>query len=202
MTGRWVIAGAAALGLGLAAIPFIANEAGVSAGAGGGAATTASADAQAGAGSKVDTAIAAGVCKATKKPARLDFTLKDMSGKSVNLADYKGKVVMLNFWATWCGPCQHEIPMFVQLQDQYRDKGVVFLGVSIDDEPETLRAYAQDMHMNYPVLVGKDHEIQDAYGPMFGIPTTMLISRDGIVCTRYSGARTKDKFESDIKALL
>jgi peroxiredoxin len=201
MSGRWVIAGAAALGLGLAAIPFIADGGGTAP-----VASSATATAQAAAAgsteSKIDSAIAAGVCKTTKKPARLDFTLKDMSGKDVNLADYKGKVVMLNFWATWCVPCQHEIPLFVQLQDQYRSQGVVFLGVSVDDDAETLRPYAQEMHMNYPVLVGKDHEIQDAYGPMFGIPTTMLISRDGLVCTRYSGARTKDKFEADIKALL
>jgi peroxiredoxin len=193
ISGRWVMAGAAALGLGLAAIPFMSN--------GGGAATASSGAAQADA--KVDSAIAAGVCNAKKKPAPLDFTLKDMHGKEVKLADFKGKVIMLNFWATWCGPCQYEIPMFVQLQEQYRQQGVVFLGVSVDDDAgEALQQFADAKHMNYPVLIGKDNEIQNAYGPLFGIPTTMLISRDGTICTRYAGARPKEKFESDIKALL
>lgn len=191
MNGRWVIAGAAALGLGLAAIPFMSSgsgAAGVSNPVAGGA--------------KVQSAAAAGVCSAKQKPAPLDFTLKDMDGKDVKLADYKGKVIMLNFWATWCGPCKYEIPMFVELQNEYRDKGVVFLGVSVDDEPAALQEFAKAERMNYPVLVGAGHEIQNAYGPIFGVPTTMLISREGVICTRYSGPREKAKFESDIKALL
>jgi peroxiredoxin len=193
ISGRWVMAGAAALGLGLAAIPFMTGGSGASATANNPVQTDA----------KVDSAIAAGVCNAKKKPAPLDFTLKDMHGKDVKLADFKGKVIMLNFWATWCGPCQYEIPMFVQLQEQYRNQGVVFLGVSVDDDPgDALQQFAQTKHMNYPVLIGKDNEIQEAYGPLFGIPTTMLISRDGTICTRYAGARPKEKFESDIKALL
>ncbi len=188
---RWWIAAAAAFGLGLAAIPFMAGE------TGSGAGSAASAP------DGVKTAASAGVCKENPKPAKLDFTLKDMNGKDVRLADYKGKVIMLNFWATWCGPCKVEIPMFVELQDKYRNQGVVFLGVSIDDTAPVLQQYAKEMKMNYPILVGADHDdLQDAYGPLVGIPTTMLIARDGAVCTKYMGPQPFERFERDIKALL
>ncbi len=183
---RWWIAAAAAFGLALAAIPFIAGDT-RSGGAAQGSTSTA----------------AAGVCRVPAKTAPLNYTLKDMNGKEVRLADYKGKVIMLNFWATWCGPCQAEIPMFVKLQEKYRDQGLVFLGVSVDDEPPALQSYAQKMRMNYPILVGADHEdLQQAYGPMVGIPTTMLIGRDATICTKYMGAQTFERFERDIKAVL
>jgi cytochrome c biogenesis protein CcmG, thiol:disulfide interchange protein DsbE len=184
---RWWIAGAAAFGLALATIPFLSGD------IRGGGSTSAARSGD-----------AAAVCRINPpKVAPLNYTLKDMNGKPVTLADYKGKVIMLNFWATWCGPCQAEIPMFVKLQDKYRDQGLVFLGVSIDDEPPQLLAYASRMKMNYPVLVGSDHEdLQEAYGPMVGIPTTMLIGRDGSICTKYMGAQTLERFERDIKALL
>jgi cytochrome c biogenesis protein CcmG, thiol:disulfide interchange protein DsbE len=182
---RWWIAGAAAFGLGLAAIPFMSGET-----KGGGAPVT-------------QSAAASGVCKVPTKAAPLNYTLKDMNGKEAHLADYKGKVIMLNFWATWCGPCQYEIPMFIKLQDKYRDQGLVFLGVSVDDEAPQLQAYAKEKKMNYPVLVGVDHDdLQEAYGPMVGIPTTILIGRDGSICTKYMGAQSLERFERDIKALL
>jgi cytochrome c biogenesis protein CcmG/thiol:disulfide interchange protein DsbE len=180
---RWWIAGAAAFGLGLAAIPFMSGE------TKGGAVT--------------QSAAVAGVCKVPTKAAPLNYTLKDMNGKEAHLSDYKGKVIMLNFWATWCGPCQYEIPMFIKLQEKYRDQGLVFLGVSVDDEAPQLQAYAKEKKMNYPVLVGADHEeLQEAYGPMVGIPTTILIGRDGSICTKYMGAQSLERFERDIKALL
>lgn len=190
MTNRWWIAVAGAIGLGMAAIPLMT---------GGGVGETASALTD----DKVQSATAAGICSTKTKPARYDFVLKDMHGQNVDLAAYKGKVVMLNFWATWCGPCKVEIPMFVELQQRYRDQGLVFLGVSIDDPPEALRAFAQEYSMNYPILqgLGRD-DIQSAYGPMFGIPVTLLIARDGTICTRYLGPRPKERFERDIKALL
>src|SRR3954463_9329184 len=93
--------------------------------------------------------------KASGKDAPLGFTLKDMNGVEVKLASFKGKVILLNFWATWCGPCRAEIPSLVQLQQRYGDQLVV-LGVSIDDPLNKLKPYATEMHMNYPVLVGKD----------------------------------------------
>jgi len=187
---RWWIAGAAAFGLALATSPFMAGETKSEAP---GTSSTPGVRSQA----------AAAVCRANPKPAPLNYTLKDMNGKEVRLADYKGKVIMLNFWATWCGPCQYEIPMFVKLQEKYRDQGLIFLGVSIDDQAPALQTYAQRMGMNYPILVGVDHdELQEAYGPMVGIPTTALIGRDGSICTKYMGAQSLERFERDIKALL
>jgi thiol-disulfide isomerase/thioredoxin len=189
---RWLVASAAALGLGLAAIPFISN------GVGGSEATARVAD-----DNKVKAATEAGICTAKPKTAPLDFVVKDMNGGDVKLADYKGKVVMLNFWATWCGPCKVEIPMFTELQTKYKDQGLAFLGISVDDAPEALRPFAQEYRMNYPVLIGDGRDdVQNAFGPMFGIPVTLLIARDGTICTRYLGPRPKERFERDIKALL
>lgn len=144
-------------------------------------------------------------CAADVKPktARLDFTLKDMHGKDVNLASYKGKVIILDFWATWCGPCKVEIPGFVDLQGRYRDKGLVVLGVSADDPIEKLKPFAQQFKVNYPLLVGLGQDaFQDAWGPMFVLPTTFTIGRDGKVCNRHTGMTEKDVFEREIKALL
>ena len=136
------------------------------------------------------------------KPAPLQFTMKDMNGVDVKLASFKGKVILLNFWATWCGPCRAEIPSLVELQRQYGDQLVV-LGVSIDDPLNKLKPYATEMHMNYPVLVGKDREdVQDAYGPLWGIPVSVFVDRDGKIWKRHSGIASKDQFEREIKALL
>ncbi len=136
------------------------------------------------------------------KPAPLQFTMKDMNGIDVKLASFKGKVILLNFWATWCGPCRAEIPSLVQLQKQYGDDLVV-LGVSIDDPLNKLKPYATEMHMNYPVLVGKDRDdVQDAFGPLFGIPVSVFVDRDGKIWKRHSGIASKEQFEREIKALL
>jgi thiol-disulfide isomerase/thioredoxin len=139
---------------------------------------------------------------AAGKPAPLQFTLKDMNGIDVKLASFKGKVIVLNFWATWCPPCREEIPTLIELQQRYGDQLVV-IGVSIDDTQAKLKPYATQMHMNYPVLVGKDRQdVQDAYGPLFGIPVSVFVDRDGRIWKRHSGAATKDQFEREIKALL
>lgn len=139
---------------------------------------------------------------AVGKPAPLQFTMKDMNGIDVKLASFKGKVILLNFWATWCGPCREEIPSLVELQQNYGDQLVV-LGVSIDDPLSKLKPYATEMHMNYPVLVGKDRQdVQDAYGPLFGIPVSVFVDRDGRIWKRHSGIASKEQFEREIKALL
>src|SRR3954469_1263625 len=139
---------------------------------------------------------------ATGKPAPLQFTMQDMNGVDVKLASFKGKVILLNFWATWCGPCQEEIPSLVQLQQQYGDQ-LVILGVSIDDPLNKLKPYATKMHMNYPVLVGRDRQdVQDAYGPLFGIPVSVFVDRDGKIWKRHSGIASREQFEREIKALL
>ena len=140
--------------------------------------------------------------QATGKPAPLHFTLKDMNGADVQLASFKGKVILLNFWATWCHPCKDEIPDLVTLQKQYKDDLVV-LGFSIDDKPEELKEYAAKFQMNYPVLVGAGHEnIQEAYGPLWGVPVTVIIGRDGKIAKKQSGIRSLEQFDKEIKRLL
>jgi thiol-disulfide isomerase/thioredoxin len=138
---------------------------------------------------------------ATGKAARLDFTLKDMNGVDVVLQSFKGKVILLNFWATWCGPCKAEIPSLIELQTEYPDDLVV-LGFSVDDTVEKLKPYAA-YKFNYPVLVGNGREdVQEAFGPLLGIPVSVIIGRDGRIAKKHTGIATKEQFEREIKALL
>ena len=142
-------------------------------------------------------------CPAEAKAANLDFTLKDMNNRDVRLADFKGKVILLDFWATWCGPCKVEIPWFAEFQQKYGPAGLQVVGISVDDTHEQLEPYVSQLKMNYVVLQGLGHDdVQDAYGPLWGIPVTVLISRDGKVCDRHTGMSSKDAFENEIKALL
>lgn len=139
---------------------------------------------------------------AVGKPAKLDFKLKDMHGVEVRLDSFKGKVILLNFWATWCGPCKAEIPSLVELQEQYKDDLVV-LGFSVDDPAEKIKPYAEEYKVNYPLLVGNGREdVQNAFGPLLGIPVTVIIGRDGIIAKKHTGIATKEQFEREIKALL
>jgi peroxiredoxin len=180
---RWIIAVAAVAAVVYAAVPSLR-----------GPGTNAGNHAQ---------AVGDNACPAGAKQANLNFTVSDMNGKQVKLASFKGKVILLDFWATWCGPCKAEIPGFVELQDAYHDKGLQVVGVSVDDEPAQLKPFAAEFKMNYPVLVGLGRDdLQDAYGPMWGIPTTFLIGRDGRICRKNSGLVGKEKYELDIKALL
>ena len=138
----------------------------------------------------------------TGKPAPLNFTLKDMNGIDVKLASFKGKVIVINFWATWCGPCRVEIPYLIELQRQYGEDLVV-LGVSVDDPAEKLKPYAVEMKINYPLLVGNGRQdFQDAYGPFWGIPVTVFVSRDGLIHRKHSGIASKEQFEHEITSLL
>ena len=140
--------------------------------------------------------------QATGKSAPLHFTLKDMDGADVKLASFKGKVILLNFWATWCGPCKAEIPSLVELQQQYAGD-LVILGFSVDDTVEKMRPYADQYKINYPLLVGNGREdVQEAFGPLFGIPVSVIIGRDGTIAKKHSGIATKSQFEREIKALL
>ena len=143
----------------------------------------------------------AAACMANAKPAT-DFTLPGLDGKAVKLSAYKGKVVLLNFWATWCGPCKAEIPGFVELQTQYKND-LVIVGLSVDDPADKAKAFADQYKVNYPIVLGLGHDdIQDAYGPIYGIPASFLISRDGKVCKRHLGIAPKSQFEREIKGLL
>ena len=191
MKSKWLVAVLAALGLATVTFPLMSG-CGTSENPSAGAARPQPAASH-------DTA--ASVCGTDAKPASLDFTLTDMNGKKVNLADFKGRPVLVNFWATWCGPYKLEIPSFVELQDKYRDQGFVVLGVSIDDPPEALRSFAKEYRMNYPVLQ-LSPQIEDSYGPIYGIPISFLIKRDGTICTKHIGPATKEQFEAEIRALL
>ena len=142
-------------------------------------------------------------CPANAKSASLNFTLKDLSNKDVKLSAFKGKVILLDFWATWCGPCKIEIPWFIEFQNKYGKDGLQVIGISVDDTLDKLKPFVADLKMNYPVLQGLDHDdVQDAYGPMFGVPVTAVISRDGKVCMKHVGLASKDSFEGMIKTLL
>ena len=141
-------------------------------------------------------------CMANAKTANFDFTMKDVDGNQVSLASYKGKVVLLNFWATWCGPCKAEIPGFVRLQEKYRDQ-LVIVGYSVDDTAEKAKAYAAEYKMNYPILLGEGREdVQDAYGPIWGIPASFIISKDGKVCRKHMGIAPEAVFEKEVVALM
>jgi cytochrome c biogenesis protein CcmG/thiol:disulfide interchange protein DsbE len=142
-------------------------------------------------------------CMADAKPAKLDFNIKDLEGKDVALSSFKGKVILLNFWATWCGPCKAEVPAFVELQNAYGKDGLVVVGYSVDDDAPKARAFMNEYKINYPVLLGLGREdVQDAFGPIWGIPASFIISRDGKVCKKHLGIAPKSVFEKEIKALL
>ena len=133
----------------------------------------------------------------------MDFTLRDIDGDELNLAELRGNVVLLNFWATWCGPCKIEIPWFVEFQREYEDDGLVVLGLSVDDTPEQIRPFAAEFQVNYPMLVGLGREdFQEAYGPIWGLPVTFFIDREGTLCRTHMGIATREAFEQDIKDLL
>jgi peroxiredoxin len=181
---RWIIAVAAVVALVYTLVPSLPGPSEIASGA---SSSAASGD----------------VCPADARTANLDFTVKDLNGTNVSLASFKGKVIVLDFWATWCAPCKAEIPGFVELQDAYGSQGLQMVGVSVDDKVETLRPFASEFKMNYPVLVGLGRDdLQDAYGPLWGIPTTFVISREGKICKKHSGLVGKDRYEKDIKALL
>jgi peroxiredoxin len=138
-----------------------------------------------------------------QRKAAPDFTLKDVDGKTVHISDYKGKVVLLDFWATWCAPCKIEIPWFMEFEQQYKDKGFAVLGVSMDDDGWTVvKPYLQQMKINYRVVLGND-KVGEAYGGVDSLPTTFLIDREGRIAGTHIGlSGGKDDFKNDILHLL
>jgi thiol-disulfide isomerase/thioredoxin len=137
------------------------------------------------------------------KMAPLDYTLKDLNGVDVKLSSFKGKVILLNFWATWCGPCKVEIPDLVELQNEHKSDLVVLGFLSLDPVSNGTHAFVREYKMNYPILDGNGREdVEEAFGPMWGLPTSVIIGRDGKVAAKYSGIRSKSQLERDINALL
>lgn len=141
-------------------------------------------------------------CKGDGMPAKLNFTFKDINNRAVALSDFKGKVIILDFWATWCVPCKAEIPGFIGLQQKYASRGLRVIGLSVDDSLPTAKKYADQMKMNYPVLLaeGKD-DILMAYDPIPSIPVSVVIGRDGKICSKHVGIAPMDVFEKEIASL-
>jgi len=129
-----------------------------------------------------------------------DFSLADVNGKTVSLSAFNGKVVMLDFFASWCPPCRQEIPDFIELEKSYGDKGFAMIGVALVNASEA-REFAGRMGINYPVLVD-DGKVSELYGPIRSIPTTFIIDKNGNIVKMYIGYREKAVFEADIKSEL
>jgi peroxiredoxin len=131
-----------------------------------------------------------------------DFTLESLDGKTVRLSDFRGKGVLLNFWATWCQPCKIEMPWFAELQKQYGPQGLQIVGVAMDDaSPKEIGEFAHDLGVNYPILVGKE-EVGNAYGGVQFLPATFYIGRDGKVVDKVFGLKGRGEIEDSIKKAL
>ena len=130
-----------------------------------------------------------------------DFSLPELTGGQFQLSAYRGKIVLLDFWATWCDPCREEIPHLVELQSKYRDRGLEIVGVSMDDGPEPVRDYYQRFKMNYPVVMG-NAKIGELYGGVLGLPIAFVIGRDGRIQSKHIGATDIAIFENEIANLL
>jgi peroxiredoxin len=151
--------------------------------------------------SKPVSAANAGKAEKERKAAP-EFELKDTDGKTVRLSDYKGKVVLLDFWATWCGPCKIEIPWFIEFERSYKDKGFAVIGVAMDEEGWTVvKPFISELAINYRILQGSDATAQ-LYGGVDALPTTFLIDRGGKIAATHVGLTGRDDFEDGIKMLI
>ena len=130
-----------------------------------------------------------------------NFTLSDSKGASVRLSDYKGRVVLLDFWATWCHGCKTEIPWYMEFQNKYKDKGLAVIGVSMDDDGwKSVKPFVEEQKMNYVVVIGNE-ALAKLYA-VDALPVTLLIDRNGKIAASHAGMVEKDAFEKEIQALL
>ena len=130
-----------------------------------------------------------------------DFVLPQLDGTPLRLSDYRGKVVLLDFWATWCDPCREETPHFVELQREFADRGLQIIGVSMDDTSEPVRYFYQQFHVNYPVVMGSA-KTGEAYGGVLGLPIVFLLDREGRIVAKHMGPTKAGTFDREIAALL
>ena len=178
---RWIAGATAAVGVALFAVPLLRGPEGPA----------------------LAGDIADATCPAKGGRANLDFTMKDANGASVRLSDYKGQVILLNFWATWCGPCKVEIPEFIEAYDRYRDRGFVILGVLSQDDPsaDELKTFAEGYGMSYPIF-RENADLDEAFGGLWAIPTSFIIDRQGSICSKHMGPVSKETLERIIERLL
>lgn len=132
-----------------------------------------------------------------KNPKVVDFTLRDLEGKKVALKDYRGKVVLINIWATWCGPCRQEIPDLIKLRNKYYDKGFEVLGVVVSSKEEDVRKMVKEFKINYPVLFGTEKALKP-FGKIPSIPRTFILNRDGEIVEDFTGSRNFAFFDKVI----
>lgn len=145
---------------------------------------------------------AAAKAEQAKRPMAADFTLHALDGSEVSLRQFRGKVVLLNFWATWCGPCRREIPDFIAMTDDYKDKDFEIIGVSVDQGGvNQVRPFVRSAKINYTILVDGGR-ISPAYGGIPSIPTTFMIDREGRIAEKFVGLRGRHVFENAAQRLL
>jgi peroxiredoxin len=131
-----------------------------------------------------------------------DFELQSLEGKNVKLSDFRGKAVLLNFWATYCGPCKIEMPWFVEMQTEYGPQGFQIVGVAMDDaSTEDIAKFAREMGVNYPILLGKE-SVGQSYGGVGVLPTTFFVDRNGKITAREFGLQSRSVFVDNIKRAL
>jgi peroxiredoxin len=152
--------------------------------------------------SSPDSKVRAAVKAEKDRRVAPDFVLKDADGKTVKLSDYKGKVVLLNFWATWCGPCKIEIPWFIDFEQRFKDRGFAVLGVSMDEDGwEIVKPYIEKHRVNYRNLLGND-SVAVQFGGVDSLPTTFLIDSTGRIASTHVGLVSKSNYENEIVHLL
>jgi thiol-disulfide isomerase/thioredoxin len=149
--------------------------------------------------------------KAANLPDAPNFTLKDLQNNDVSLEQFRGKVVLVNFWATWCGPCEIEMPWFIEFQQKYGARGFTMVGLAMDEEGRQVVApwiekmrfdvNGTPLQVNYPILLGND-KVADQFGGLIGLPTSLLISRDGKILKRFIGLVGHDTYTKAIEGNL